>query len=313
MRSQRRSISLLTLCLMTAVGCSCGTGTGAHASTRSPVPWHLAAIGAEQAWGTASGRGVVVAVLDTGIRTALLPRLQPRIVAPYDLLDGSQAVTDSDGHGTAVASVLAGGGDDGVWGVAPRVTVMPIVVANAGGQANVADVAQGVRRALDSGADIINLSMGSAHADSGIAAAVTAAAAQRVLVVAAAGDTSTPGPLFPASMTDSVIAVQAGTSDGSPTMTANGAGAGGLVAPGENITAVTIGGASSSLHAMVAGAHGSSIAAAVVTGAIAILLQCARHLGTVLDMNQALRLLRQSAAGRSFFSIPLALKAEGCN
>ncbi|GAA4548039.1 type VII secretion-associated serine protease mycosin [Pseudonocardia xishanensis] len=194
----------------------------------------------------ADGAGVRVAVIDTGV--APHPRL-PRLTAGGDYLTGGDGLTDCDGHGTAVAGVLAAepSAGDEVGGVAPGVDVVSIRQASpsftvAGGTrpaGDTATLAEAVARAVRLGASVVTVSeavcLDPARAElvgRPLAAALRAAAAADVLVVAAAGNvgsggcTGAPGEVpLPAAagfapgappLADGVLAVGATTPDDAP-------------------------------------------------------------------------------------------------
>jgi serine protease len=116
------------------------------------------------------GRGVTVAVLDSGVayrkeghRYRRGPDLPPkkRFVHPRDFVDGDRLPLDLDGHGTHVAGTIAQATDNGLGltGIAYGVRVMPIRVLNRKDIGTASDVAKGIRFASGHGADVINLSI----------------------------------------------------------------------------------------------------------------------------------------------------------
>jgi subtilisin family serine protease len=115
----------------------------------------------------------------------------------------STTVGDTDGHGTLVAGVIAAAANNktGVVGVAPKAKIMslrafPKFDTEAG--ANQTDVAEAIDWAVEHGANVINLSLGALVGGPEQVLAVTRAVASGVLVVAAAGNESTPLCGFPA-------------------------------------------------------------------------------------------------------------------
>ncbi len=278
----------------------------------SSLPWQVEAVGAHGAWRYTEGAGAVIAVLDTGLEETHLPTLASRVVARYDAIPGQPDESDASGHGTAVTMVAAGGGDLGVWGIAPAAGVIPIVVADSHGRARSADVATGVREAVRLGANVINLSIGSAQEDPLLAETIRTARQRGAIVVAASGDSSAAGPLFPASLTDAVISVGAAGIDGAPEPTSNGVGSGGIYAPGEHVrAAAVVARADGPGRLVVQDRRGSSMGAAIVSGAIALLWSCAIASGHSLTMRDALALLRNSSRGHRFFNLEAALHRLG--
>ncbi|MEX1077791.1 MAG: S8 family serine peptidase [Homoserinimonas sp.] len=123
--------------------------------------------GISQAWNTTRGAGVTVAVIDTGIDGSH-PDLAGQVIAGTDVsgvgaANGQTPVGDSSGHGTMVASLLAGrghGNGDGVIGVAPDAKLLAVSMGFGAGTVSSDDqIATAVRWAVDNGADVINMSL----------------------------------------------------------------------------------------------------------------------------------------------------------
>ncbi len=93
--------------------------------------WHLQTIGAPMAWDTASGSGVTVAVLDTGVDSYHLDLLS-NVVAGWNSASGSPDTTDVSGHGTKVAGVVAAETNNtlGVASVAGQARILPVRVTD---------------------------------------------------------------------------------------------------------------------------------------------------------------------------------------
>ncbi|NUT35729.1 MAG: S8 family serine peptidase [Hamadaea sp.] len=118
-------------------------------------------IGAPQAWGAGlTGRGVTVAVLDTGVDTGH-PDLAGKVTASVTFTDGP--ATDDVGHGTHVASIIAGSGvasGGRLKGVAPDANLVSGKVCDARGCPDSAILAGMHWAAVDQRADVVNLSLG---------------------------------------------------------------------------------------------------------------------------------------------------------
>lgn len=148
----------------------------------------LMPLGAEQAWRYATGAGVVVAVLDSGV-DANHPDLAGRVLPGHDYVDGStDGRVDPVGHGTTVASLIAGSGEL-TTGLAPAATILPVRVLDENNRyEHAATVAAGVIWAVDHGADVINLSLGGQRDSQALAEALAYAMANDVVVVACTGN-----------------------------------------------------------------------------------------------------------------------------
>jgi serine protease len=200
--------------------------------------WHYQLMNLPQAWDVTTGsNSVIVAVIDTGVLTNH-PDLNARLLSGYDFISDSAMALDGDGidadatdvgddpqgasssfHGTHVAGTIGAVTDNstGVAGVTWQGWVMPLRVLGRGGGTD-ADIAQAIRYAAglsnNSGtvpaqrAHVINLSLGGYGSNQTVLNAVSAARAQGVIVVAAAGNDNRSAPSYPASY-DGVISVSA--------------------------------------------------------------------------------------------------------
>lgn len=168
------------------------------------------------AWSIATGKSsVIVAVLDSGVR-ADHPDLKGRLVPGYDFFNNDTNTTDDVGHGTGVTGIIVANGNDGIGiaGAAWNVKVMPIKVGDANG-APVSVISQGIYYAVDKGASVINLSLGSDTPSATLDDAVKYAYDHNVDVVAAAGN-QPDAAAFPASYPQT-ISVGATTNAGDNT------------------------------------------------------------------------------------------------
>ncbi|WP_375537905.1 type VII secretion-associated serine protease mycosin [Streptomyces sp. Amel2xB2] len=181
----------------------------AHAAEGEGVQrqeWGLKAIHAADAWKTTKGKGITVAVLDTGVDPDH-PDLKGNVLHGRDFISMGAKKGDRSWarHGTAMAGVIAGRGHGrghklGVMGVAPEAKILPVRVLledsdpkrKLARNSRASALADGIRWAADQGADVINLSLGddssSAHPEAGEDAAVRYAQRKGSVVVASAGN-----------------------------------------------------------------------------------------------------------------------------
>lgn len=125
-------------------------------------------VGAPQAWAAGhDGTGVSVAILDTGIDTTH-PDLAGKVVASRSFVDGVDTVVDDNGHGTHVASTIAGTGaaSGGKYkGVAPGARLIIGKVCDGAGRCSDSSILAGMQWAATSGAKVVNMSLGGDPSD----------------------------------------------------------------------------------------------------------------------------------------------------
>ena len=183
--------------------------------------WNLRMINMPRAWGVSHGKGVVVAVLDTGVAYEnyddfkQVPDLKGvKFKKGYDFVNDDEHANDDHGHGTHVAGTIAQATNngEGVAGVAFEATVMPVKVLNHFGSGTSADIADAIRFAADNGAKVINMSLGGGAYSKVMADAVEYARKKGVTVVCAAGNTGRGRVEFPAAYPGSVAVASVGPS-----------------------------------------------------------------------------------------------------
>ena len=168
-RLARGFVAVLIVAIVagTGVGALWQPGTAAAQTIRG-LSWYLDAMHVEDAHKITKGANVVVAVVDTGVDSSH-PDLQGQVlkggvVGDADKVDPhGDGREDNDGHGTGMASLIAGKGEDvnSVLGVAPEAKILPVRIAQTSdGAFEPSDVYEGVRWAIDHGAHVVNMSLG---------------------------------------------------------------------------------------------------------------------------------------------------------
>lgn len=223
---------------------------GAVPMGNSLLEW-LGIEGDHSSWGT----GIRVAVLDTGVH-------------PHSSF-GGQVVSvgasgDLNGHGTAVASMILGN-TSLLPGVAPGSTVVSIQVADEYGYSDSFRIAQGILSAIEAGASVINISLGSTGDSAILRNAVAFALESGVLIVAPTGNAGSNQVLKPAAY-EGVIGVGAVDRDGQILAFSNTGRGVNLVAPGYGLNAGWIGDGSVAVS-------GTSFSGPIVAGLIAGVMQ----------------------------------------
>ncbi|MGI5325932.1 S8 family serine peptidase [Actinomadura nitritigenes] len=254
-------------------------------------PWAQKRLAFQRVWGLTQGQGVKVAVVDSGV-DAGHTMLQGR-VADYTDLTGT-GKKDCAGHGTGVAALIAGRdlASQGVplAGVAPGARLVIFKQQNAdrdehGGER----LPNAIRKAVDSGAQVVNVSIAAAPS-SALEQAVRYAQDHDAVVVAAAGnatkDGGNDGPAYPASY-PGVISVASLGEDGHRIESSGLQSRVDVGAPGRDLTIPWPGGGYNPQ------AEGTSFAAAYVSGVVALV----RASHPALHQDQVVRRVLSTADG----------------
>jgi hypothetical protein len=213
---------------------------GVTSDPMSGSEWHLTKIGAPTAWNYATGAGITIAILDTGV-DGTHPDLAGKMVPGWNFYNNNSDTRDVNGHGTTVAGAAAAVTNNsiGVASIARGARIMPIRVADASAHVLSSTVAMGIKYAADHGARVVNLSYEGA---SGVLAVQQAASYLRskggVLFVSA-GNTGTANSTAP---NDYMMVVAATLeNDTHPSWSTYGAFVD-ISAPGHNIITTARGG-----------------------------------------------------------------------
>jgi type VII secretion-associated serine protease mycosin len=240
------------------------------------TPWFLQRVLLDQLWqGTEKGKGVRVAVIDTGVDDKN-PQLAPVVdeAAGRDYLGGKKGGDPTDdevGHGTKVAGIIAARPREGTGfvGLAPNATIIPIRQNDADSSGDSDTMAQAISYAVSQGADVINISQDTTKplsATSDLARAVREAIGKGVVVVASAGNDGLDGKTkatYPAAF-EGVLAVASSDRNNERASFSQAGSFVGVAAPGVDIVSTVPGGGQCA-------DNGTSFSAPFVAGVAALL------------------------------------------
>jgi serine protease len=202
----------------------------------------------EEAWDIEEGDpNVIVAVIDTGVayEDFDIYRQAPdlantRFVPGYDFIHEDNHPNDDHGHGTHVAGTIAQSTNNGIGvaGIAFRCSIMPIKAMDEQGVGDQFTIARAILFAVEHGARIVNLSLGSPESSRTLRDVLKTAYARGVTVVAAVGNDFTKGnqPSYPAAEKDYCIGVGAVRFDLKRAPYSNTGAYVAVVAPGGDLT-----------------------------------------------------------------------------
>jgi subtilisin len=246
------------------------------------VPAGVSRIKASLAWDATRGKGIKVAVLDTGIDFDH-PDLAPNYRGGVSFVPDEASAKDFNSHGTHCAGTIAAAiNGRGVVGVAPAAYLYAVKVLSRTGSGAWSSLISGLEWCIANGIHIANLSLGASTAPNAVRHICDLAAQRGVLLVAAAGNTG--GPVGAPAHFDSVIAVSAidsnnmlaGFSDHGPEIE--------LCAPGVDVLSTLPGGRHGRLS-------GTSMAFPHVAGAAALAWSTHRYAPEGLANNVVIRRL----------------------
>ncbi|MFJ8645070.1 type VII secretion-associated serine protease mycosin [Streptomyces sp. NPDC093546] len=225
-------------------------------------PWALQRVLLDELWKQSTGKGVRVAVIDTGVDVK-----NPQLAKAVDTGSGinllpkkddqgkelergkEDGTTDTVGHGTKVAGIIAArpAKGTGFVGLAPDATIIPIQQNDAEGHGTVKSLAAAIRHAIAEKADVINISQDTADAVKpapDLKRAVDAALGEGIVVVASAGNDGLGGnvkPTYPASY-EGVLAVAASDRNNERAQFSQSGDFVGIAAPGVDMVSTVPGG-----------------------------------------------------------------------
>jgi type VII secretion-associated serine protease mycosin len=172
-----------------------GFASGAAAYDAQSKQWYLEPMKAEQMWKVSTGKGIKVAVIDSGVNAETASLKGQVLIDEVPKSVAYRATDDYTGHGTTMAELIAGtGAGGGLQGLAPGAKIVPYRIELEGLKGGTAEkhktpeATEAIRAAADSDAQIINMSFGSVGPSSKEEAAIDYAASKGKLLIAAVGN-----------------------------------------------------------------------------------------------------------------------------
>lgn len=279
-----------------------------NVSGSNPVPgadkgWHLKAIHLKEGWSITKGcSGVKVAIVDDGIQSTH-PMFKGRIVDAYNVFTKNNTLSVGDGHGTHTAGLAVGSDEyysQGASGVAPKSKIMPVQVFD-NGRCSLSALIAGIMYSIHHDADVVNISIGPSFNGLNVlppgeqekiarsyfnneeklwARVCKLAAQKKCILVFAAGNDAILSCIPPENRNASSIVVTAVDKNLNQTEFTNYGTGSDISAPGKDIY-------SSYLNSTFQSLDGTSMAAPIVTGTVALMKSIKKDL-TVEQARNAL-------------------------
>jgi subtilisin family serine protease len=231
-------------------------------------------IKATEGWDWSIGSsGTIIAIIDTGIAQAH-EDLKNKIMPGYDFVNDDDDPQDDNGHGTFVASIAAAETDNGIGiaGVAWNAMLLPVKVLDSQGKGNYLTIAAGIKYAADNGAKVLNLSLGGNNDSFILKDACQYAYDKGCSLVAASGDNGSEAVQFPAAYDLLCTAVAACDANDILALFSNRGPQIDVAAPGVWVYGAYYDPARPTELRFYDWANGTSLAAAHVSGAMALLI-----------------------------------------
>jgi subtilisin family serine protease len=204
------------------------------------IPWGVKRVNAAAAWDYTTGKGVKVAVIDTGVDYTH-PDLAPNYRGGYNAIIATATPMDDHGHGTHVSGTVAAVKDlNGVVGVAPEAELYGVKVLDKRGSGQYSWIVSGIEWAVLNGIKVINMSLGGGSGTEALKQVMIKAHEAGVAIVCAAGNDS--GPVnFPAKYPQAIAISASDSADKLASFSSRGAEIV-VIAPGVNIYSARKGG-----------------------------------------------------------------------
>lgn len=158
-------------------------------NVQQQIPWGVTRIGADKAWSNTTGKGIKIAVVDTGITKH--KDLKKNVKGEFNAIEPGQPAIDECGHGVHVAGIIAAEDNKvGTVGIAPNDELYAVKDLDANGEGYLSDIVEGIEWSISNGMQIINLSLGFESDFPLLRDSINKAIDAGLIVVAAAGNTN---------------------------------------------------------------------------------------------------------------------------
>lgn len=164
------------------------TNTPTPVSENQSIPWNIAGVGADNAWSLSAGKGVKVAIIDTGIDRDH-PDLSANLAGCVNLITSRRTCEDDNGHGTHVAGIVASINNNfGVVGVAPEARIYALKALNSRGSGYLSDIIEALEWSINNQVEVVNLSLGTSSNVTSLYEAIKKTYDAGIVIVASAGN-----------------------------------------------------------------------------------------------------------------------------
>jgi thermitase len=161
---------------------------GLDPSSAQMLGWEIKKLNIDRQWTYSEGRGVVVAVIDTGCDLEHID-IKNNLLKGINIIDKSKDPQDDNGHGSHVCGMIAAENNGlGMVGVSPKVKILPVKALDSKGNGSLRNVIEGIIWAADAGADFITMSLGASSSNDQLEKAIQYASLKGSVVFAAAGN-----------------------------------------------------------------------------------------------------------------------------
>ena len=161
---------------------------GLDPSSAQMIGWEIKKLNIDRQWTYSEGRGVIVAVIDTGCDLEHID-IKNNLLKGINIIDKSKDPQDDNGHGSHVCGMIAAENNGlGMVGVSPKVKILPVKALDSKGNGSLRNVIEGIIWAADAGADFITMSLGASNSNDQLEKAIQYASLKGSVVFAAAGN-----------------------------------------------------------------------------------------------------------------------------